>query len=65
MHAEIHLQLHRLRAAELMREAAESSAPRTTGPPRRDIRTQLGWTLVELGLYLVRQPPPVRTASTA
>lgn len=50
MHLAIYLQLHELRAAERERAA------RTHRMPRRDLRTQLGWTLVELGLHLVRQP---------
>ncbi|MFI9585158.1 hypothetical protein ACIHCQ_25655 [Streptomyces sp. NPDC052236] len=64
MHADIHLQLHELRAAELRREAAEIRSLRAARAPRGDLRTQLGWTLVELGLHLIRQPPP-RAAPTA
>ncbi|MFJ2934078.1 hypothetical protein ACIO8G_15060 [Streptomyces sp. NPDC087219] len=48
MHADIHLQLHQLHAAELHRAAA-TTAPRVPGPT---LRVQLGWTLVELGLRL-------------
>ncbi|MCX5226490.1 hypothetical protein ABZY16_13780 [Streptomyces sp. NPDC006553] len=48
MHADIHLQLHQLHAAELHREAA-ATAPRAPGPA---LRVQLGWRLVELGLRL-------------
>ncbi|WP_327323875.1 hypothetical protein OG735_16185 [Streptomyces sp. NBC_01210] len=51
MHSDIHLRLHDLRAAELRDRA------RTHRPPREDLRTQLGWTLVELGLRLVQQQP--------
>lgn len=58
MHSDIHLQLHALRAAELRAESAGYRGP------RRDLRTQLGWTLVELGLRLVQQQP-ARTARTA
>ncbi|MDT9689298.1 hypothetical protein Q5762_13300 [Streptomyces sp. P9(2023)] len=57
MHADIHLQLHHLRAAELHRAAAEAL-------PRTPIRTQLGWTLVTLGLRLAvpATPRPVTLA---
>ncbi|MBP2582442.1 hypothetical protein J3A78_002920 [Streptomyces sp. PvR006] len=48
MHADIHLQLHQLHAAELHRAAA-TAAPRVPGPA---LRVQLGWRLVELGLRL-------------
>ncbi|NUK82034.1 hypothetical protein HRW23_32625 [Streptomyces lunaelactis] len=51
MHADVHLLLHGIRAAELQEEAARSC------PPREDLRTQLGWALIELGLRLIRQPP--------
>ncbi|AJF65419.1 hypothetical protein [Streptomyces vietnamensis] len=48
MHADIHLQLHHLNAAQLHR-AAEVLAPAVTPAP---LRVQLGWRLVELGLRL-------------
>ncbi|MFH9722398.1 hypothetical protein ACH4M4_05475 [Streptomyces sp. NPDC017254] len=53
MHADIHLQLHQLHAAELHREAAATARP-DTGPrlPGPTLRVQLGWRLVELGLRL-------------
>ncbi|MFD3995866.1 hypothetical protein [Streptomyces sp. NPDC058548] len=53
MHADIHLQLHQLHAAELHREAA-TTAPHTPAPraPGPALRVQLGWRLVELGLRL-------------
>ncbi|AZM53519.1 hypothetical protein DMA15_13805 [Streptomyces sp. WAC 01529] len=62
MHPDIHLRLHHDRAAKL-RHAAP---PRRTRPHPR-IRTQLGWTLVELGLRLVsssgvRRPCPAPAA---
>ncbi|MFJ2175666.1 hypothetical protein ACIOHE_22550 [Streptomyces sp. NPDC087851] len=68
MHADIHLTLHTLRSAELRREAAEfreaaafreGVAPREGVALRRDrtdLRTRLGWSLVELGLRLVNRP---------
>ncbi|MFF1506252.1 hypothetical protein [Streptomyces sp. NPDC058326] len=50
MHADIHLQLHTLTAAELHRAAAHAvEVPTTPAPP---LRVQLGWRLVELGLRL-------------
>ncbi|MEU7701317.1 hypothetical protein ACF064_32975 [Streptomyces sp. NPDC015492] len=59
MHPDIHLQLHRLHAAELRNEAA--AAPRAPG---RLLRVQLGWRLVELGLRLAT-PPHHRAAPLA
>ncbi|MFE9887754.1 hypothetical protein [Streptomyces scopuliridis] len=47
-----HLRLHALRAAELHHEAAEFRLR----PPRANLRTRLGWSLVELGLRLVNRP---------
>ncbi|MER7108189.1 hypothetical protein [Streptomyces sp. NPDC000229] len=58
MHPHIHLHLHELRAAELRDRAPRRSAT------RRPLRTQLGWTLVEVGLRLAAAPPP-RTARVA
>jgi hypothetical protein len=50
MHPDTHLTLHHARAAELRAEAG----PR---PARRpDLRTRLGWTLVEVGLRLAARP---------
>ncbi|MEV0528066.1 hypothetical protein AB0I66_32045 [Streptomyces sp. NPDC050439] len=53
MHPDVHLLLHHTRAAELHRAAPL----RGSRPP---IRTQLGWTLVELGLRLVSSSGPYR-----
>ncbi|MEU6992424.1 hypothetical protein ABZ953_17420 [Streptomyces sp. NPDC046465] len=53
MHSDIHLVLHNARAAELHR-AAPAQGPR----PR--LRTQLGWSLVELGLRLINSSGPSR-----
>ncbi|WP_328538499.1 hypothetical protein [Streptomyces sp. NBC_00344] len=60
MHADMYLQLHRERTAELHRQAAEYA--RAPHPHR--IRHQLGWTLVELGLRLTL-PEPRRRARIA
>ncbi|MFF4797036.1 hypothetical protein ACFY1U_01315 [Streptomyces sp. NPDC001351] len=59
MHPETHLALHHARAAELR---AEADAYRLTVATRRrrDLRTRLGWTLVEVGLRLAAAP---RTAA--
>nr|WP_079036974.1 MULTISPECIES: hypothetical protein [Streptomyces] len=51
MHTDVHLMLHHDRAEEL-RRAAPARGPRT------HLRTQLGWTLVELGLRLVSVSSP-------
>ncbi len=61
MHPETHLALHHTRALELR---AEADAYRLAAPVRRprDLRTRLGWTLVEVGLRLATTP---RTATAA
>ncbi|MGW8765572.1 hypothetical protein ACWGN5_24030 [Streptomyces sp. NPDC055815] len=64
MHADIHLQLHALTAAELRREAAAlrpSATPRAPVLPA--LRARLGWTLVEWGLRLAT--PARRPAALA
>jgi hypothetical protein len=55
MHPDIHLTLHHARAAELR---AEAEAPRTTAG-RDNLRTRLGWALVEVGLKLALRPRAV------
>ncbi|MFF9122958.1 hypothetical protein ACF09J_06590 [Streptomyces sp. NPDC014889] len=50
---EIHLALHRTRAAELQAEAHRPATPADTPGA---LRTRLGWTLVELGLRLATGP---------
>lgn len=57
MHPETHLALHHARAAELR---AEADAYRLSAAARhrRDLRTRLGWTLVEVGLRLAAAPKP-------
>lgn len=53
---ETHLALHRLRAADLRAQAdAHRLATQTKQP--YDIRTRVGWTLVELGLRLATPRP--------
>ncbi|MFJ8535453.1 hypothetical protein [Streptomyces sp. NPDC093591] len=55
MHPENHLALHHARAAELR---AEADAYRLAAEARhpRDLRTRLGWALVEVGLRLAATP---------
>lgn len=55
MRPEIHLALHHVRAAELR---AEADAYRLAAAARRprDLRTRLGWALVEVGLRLAATP---------
>ncbi|MFJ6465668.1 hypothetical protein ACIQM0_32365 [Streptomyces sp. NPDC091387] len=56
MHPETHLQLHDIRSAELRRHADDfrlAHSPAATRAPRTDIRTRLGWTMVELGLRVL------------
>ncbi|MEU7582770.1 hypothetical protein AB0B50_34915 [Streptomyces sp. NPDC041068] len=53
MHSDVHLMLHHDRAEELRRAAPVRL-------PRPQLRTQLGWTLVELGLRLVSSSGPSR-----
>ncbi|GAA2953977.1 hypothetical protein ACFPN0_12210 [Kitasatospora cinereorecta] len=60
MHSDVHLLLHNCRAAELHREAAEST------PVSPGLRHRMGWTMIELGLRLAQStPPPARAARTA
>jgi hypothetical protein len=56
MHPETHLALHHLRAAGLR---AEADAHRLAAQVRQpsEIRTRLGWTLVEVGLRLAAPRP--------
>ncbi|MET8327255.1 hypothetical protein [Streptomyces sp. NPDC005181] len=61
MHPDTHLTLPHLRSAELRQQAAEFRAPRkprAPRAPRAGLRTQLGWTLVELGLRVLPNGRP-------
>ncbi|MFJ9539239.1 hypothetical protein ACIRPX_18515 [Streptomyces sp. NPDC101225] len=55
MHPETYLALHHARAAELR---AEADAYRRAAAARhpRDLRTRLGWALVEVGLRMAAAP---------
>ncbi|MFC8344369.1 hypothetical protein [Streptomyces sp. NPDC057280] len=57
MHPETHLALHQARAADL-RAQAEAHRLATEAKPPRELRTRLGWTLIELGLRLAASPRP-------
>ncbi|MFF1838872.1 hypothetical protein ACFVXE_32495 [Streptomyces sp. NPDC058231] len=64
MHPDTHLTLHHLRSAELRGNPDEfrpSPSLRTPRAPRGNLRMRLGWTLVELGLYVI----PDRTSLSA
>ncbi|MEV6407376.1 hypothetical protein [Streptomyces bobili] len=65
MHPQTHLALHHVRTAELRAEADAYRLAAAARVPRRsrdlrDLRTRLGWTLVEVGLRLAAAP---RTAA--
>jgi hypothetical protein len=51
MHPATHLALHYARAAELRAEV-DTYHVAALARRRRDLRTRLGWTLVEVGLRL-------------
>jgi hypothetical protein len=55
MHPETHLALHHARAAELCAEADMYRLAAALRHPR-DLRTRLGWALVEAGLRLAATP---------
>ncbi|WP_314223348.1 hypothetical protein [Streptomyces zaehneri] len=57
MDPETHLALHRVRAADLR---ARADAHRLAAETRRpgELRTRLGWTLVEIGLRLATTAKP-------
>ncbi|MFI1700152.1 hypothetical protein [Streptomyces bobili] len=61
MHPQTHLALHHVRTAELRAEADAYRLAAAARVPRRsrdlrDLRTRLGWTLVEVGLRLAAAP---------
>ncbi|WP_329367851.1 hypothetical protein [Streptomyces sp. NBC_01483] len=57
-HPDTHLALHHQRAAEL-RAQAETHRLATSARRPGELRTRLGWTLVEVGLRLAAAPKPV------
>lgn len=66
MHPDTHLQLHRIRSAELRLQADHFRLDHQR-TPRKDLRARLGWTMVELGLRLIpdRSAVPSRTPRPA
>ncbi|MFD3516694.1 hypothetical protein [Streptomyces sp. NPDC058657] len=61
MHPETFRRLHAARSTDLRREAATHALAHAPSRPRSSrgtARAQLGWTLVELGLRLVRTAGP-------
>ncbi|MFJ4631537.1 hypothetical protein [Streptomyces sp. NPDC088847] len=61
MHPDTHLALHHTRAAELHAQADAHRLAADAKPPR-ELRTRLGWTLVELGLRLASAPAGTKPA---
>ena len=57
MHPETRLALHRTHTADL-RAQADAHRLATAAKPPQDLRTRLGWTLVEVGLRLAAAPRP-------
>lgn len=55
LHPETHLALHHARAAELRSEAEAHRLAAAARRPR-ELRTRIGWTLVEVGLRLAATP---------
>lgn len=64
MHADIHLTLHHLTAAELEHSAA-AAASAAAATPASPVRVQLGWRIVEFGLRLALPEGRRDTASRA
>ncbi|WP_369035576.1 MULTISPECIES: hypothetical protein [Streptomyces] len=59
---EPYLALHHLRAADLRAEADAHRLAVAAKGPTPDLRTRVGWTLVEVGLRLASTPPKPRIA---
>ncbi|MFF9349922.1 hypothetical protein [Streptomyces sp. NPDC014734] len=55
MNADTHLCLHHARSAELREDATQFRLVKSE--PRTELRTRLGWALVELGLRLLPRNP--------
>ncbi|MDV9170388.1 hypothetical protein R6V09_09585 [Streptomyces sp. W16] len=55
MHPETYLALHHARTAELQAQA-EAHRLAAEAKPSHELRTRLGWTLVEVGLRLAAAP---------
>ncbi|MER5430801.1 hypothetical protein [Streptomyces sp. NPDC002588] len=65
MTPETHLALHHARTAELQALADARRLAVAAAGDRRDIRTRLGWTLVEVGLRLATTKRAVLVPSAA
>ncbi|WP_330290631.1 hypothetical protein [Streptomyces sp. NBC_00576] len=57
MNPEPYLAPHHLRAADLRAEADAHRLALAAKRPAGDLRTRVGWTLVEVGLRLASAPP--------
>ncbi|MDX3454451.1 hypothetical protein PV396_21305 [Streptomyces sp. ME02-8801-2C] len=62
MNPESYLAAHHLHAADLRAEADAHRLALAAKHPSQDLRTRVGWTLVELGLRLASAPPSPRIA---
>lgn len=60
MNPEPYLAPHHLRAAGLRAEGDAHRLALAAERPARDLRTRVGWTLVEVGLRLASVPPKAR-----
>ncbi|WP_405840549.1 hypothetical protein [Streptomyces sp. NBC_01518] len=57
-----HIQLAQQHIAELHAQADAHRLAADARPPRRELRTRVGWTLVELGLRLASTPNGTKPA---
>jgi len=62
MNPESYLAPHALRAADLRADADAHRLALAAKLPARDLRTRVGWTLVEVGLRLASAPPKPQLA---
>ncbi len=62
MYSEPYLAPHTLHAADLRAEADAHRLALAAKRPPQDLRTRVGWTLVEVGLRLASAPPKPRIA---
>ncbi|MGQ4430601.1 MULTISPECIES: hypothetical protein [unclassified Streptomyces] len=57
-----HSQLAQQHIADLRAQADAHRLAAQARPPRRELRTRLGWTLVEIGLRLASAPAGTKPA---
>ncbi|MDX2543698.1 hypothetical protein ACOT81_17735 [Streptomyces sp. WI04-05B] len=62
MNPESYVAPHTLHAADLRAEADAHRLALAAKRPPRDLRTRIGWTLVEVGLRLTSTPPKPQLA---